>query len=145
MGARHQRAVWFVEPDVAVSAEPEHHQIDSTRAVDRFFEPCALRDGVWGHSIEEMSASRREVQVIKEMPAHEALVACGIVRGQPDELVQVERGRVRTIHAAGPIQGNELAIKRNRRLPGRQPEHDSRIVGKLSRHFAGERPRRATR
>src|SRR5260370_33507129 len=65
-----------------------------------------------------MNAPLREVDVIEQVPPHEGLIAARVAGLEPDELVEVERGRSAEIGAPCEVQPHELTIQREGRAAG---------------------------
>ena len=139
MGPREQRTRRFVEPDVAIRSEAEKLHVDTAGAGDRVLVARALARRIRRHPVQHMNAAGRQVDVIEQVPAHERVIAAPVVRRDADELVEVERGRPAEIDPAGAKQPHELAIQRNRRAAGREPEDDRRIGSERARDVGGER------
>ena len=72
-----------------------------------------------------------KVDAREEVLLHERAVAALVVRRQPDELVEVERVRLRKIRAARFVQPRELVVHRERRASRRQPQHRCRLARQL--------------
>ena len=140
-----ERAIRLVEADVTVSTESKHHQVDSAGAGNRALEAIAFGRDVRRQSIEKMGAPRGNVHVTKQVAMHEAAIASGIAGRDAVKLVQIEGGRARKIDVVSPAQGDELAVKGNRRAASRQAQDQVRVFGDRSGNFAGQCSRRPPR
>src|ERR1700730_4799057 len=86
-----------------------------------------------------MNAPRREVHVIEQVPPHEGLIAARVAGSEPDELVEVERGRSAEIGAPCEVQPHELAIQREGRAAGWKTEDKLRRRRERSRDPLSQR------
>src|SRR5262249_7217915 len=93
----HESTIRFVEADVSVASESKHHQVNATGSRDRTLIALAFSGRILRHPVQEMRSFPRDIHVIQQMPLHECVIALRIARRQADELVQVERARLREI------------------------------------------------
>ena len=82
-----------------------------------------------------------KVDAREQVLLHERAVAALVVRRQADELVEVERVRLRKICVARFVQPCELVVHRERRSSRRQPQHRRRFARQLRRDCGGRRVR----
>ena len=93
VGARLEHGARLVEADVAVGADAENLDVDAASLGDR---PLVARHSSSGSAVptRKLIRSRAEVDVAEQVLLHELAVRAGIVRGQADELVEIEGRRL---------------------------------------------------
>src|SRR5688572_21807715 len=104
MGARGERGRWFVEPDVAVRADPQDHHVDPTRFRDGPLIAFAFGNEVWGATIQKADVLRKNVDVVEQPLFHERPVASGIAPTESYELIEIEGADTGPIHVFGVRQ-----------------------------------------
>ena len=129
----------LIEAYVAVGSQTEKLNVDPADSRDRALVAPALSLDVAGTAVERVCSPPGDVDVIEQMRAHEAVIAGGILTAQPEELVEIERRRLREADPADRMQPHEFAVERNRRPAGRQSQHQPRIRAKPARDVRGQR------
>ena len=85
----------LVEGDVAVLADTAEEELDPAVLLDLGLVRVALRDEVLRVSVQDVHLRGRDVDVREELAEHEGVVRLGVVLGQADVLVHVERDDIR--------------------------------------------------
>src|SRR6266536_1007934 len=125
--ARAERAPRLVERDVAVGADAQDLQIDAAAFRDAPLVPLAEGGIIAGRARRDVDVVRGNVHVLEEVLVHEVVIALGVIRGQPDVFVEVERRHAREVHLPRLMQPHQLLIEAEWRRSGRHAEHGVRL------------------
>ena len=119
------RAARFIESDVASAADAEQLQIDPPGLADQFLIPHAksLNIAPLERAVGNMDRLSRDVDMIKQMLPHEAVVALQRSGLHRPVFVEVKRHHRAERNALLPVQPHQLVIHAHRRAPCRQPQH----------------------
>ncbi len=124
--ARRERRERFVECDVSVLAHASQEEVDAAAFGDARLVVGALFRQVFGIAVEQVRVFGTDVHVREEVLAHEGVVALGVLLGQADVFVHVERHDVGERHLAGTVEQDQLPVGFERGRARGQPQHEGR-------------------
>ena len=121
--------VGLVERNVPVLAYAE--DLDVRRMLlHRRGIPLALRRKIVRHAVRDVGVRGVDVYLGEEIVAHEPRKTRLVVRIHADVLVEVERTHALIARAVLLVIVRHLLVKRDGRIPGREPDHRVALCGK---------------
>jgi hypothetical protein len=120
------RAAGFVEADVTGAADAEKLKIDAAGGADGGFVGGAVGVdlGFGDGAGRQVRALRVDVDVVKEVAAHERAVALGMLGRERVVFVEVKRGDVGEAQAFLAVEADEFGVDAHGRGTGGEAEHD---------------------
>ena len=140
--ARLQHARGLVEPDMTVRADAQHLQIDPPHVGNLLLVTRTLRVRIRRAAVEEVRVPGRDVDTAEQVALHEAAVASGVRRWNPEELVEIERRDLGEVGVSVGVERCQLVVERHRRLARWKPQHETRLCVHRGRNTPRERSRR---
>ena len=128
-----ERGAGFVEGEVAVGAYAAHEEVDAAGGFDGFLVVVTFFYQIGRIAVEDMDVLRLDVDMGEKIGPHEAVVAFGVVFGQVDVFIHVERDDVLEGEFACLIFPNEFPVEAERRGAGRASELERLWLASLIR------------
>ena len=126
-GTGSQRGSRFVERDVTIVAYTAHKQVDFTVRTDFFFILTAFCINIRRITIEEVDVFCWNINVIKEIAVHKAVVAFRMLFRQANIFVHIESNNMLEAHLARFVHFNQCFISCQRSTASRQAQNERTI------------------
>ena len=121
---------------MAVAPDAQHLDVDPAGLVDGRVVAGAFGGLIAGVAVGHAGVGGVDVDVVKELLAHEAVVALFMIHGQVAVFVQVEGAHTGEIQNAALTQADQLLIGGNGGGAGGKTQHTGRIQDHMGGHAA---------
>ena len=128
-GAALQAAARLVEGDVTVGADAANKEVNATGFLDHLLVVGAFSSEILGVAIQDVDILAGDVNVIKEIGGHEAMIAFGMAFRQTNILVHVESENVLEGDTTRFVGLNEGTVHANRAAASRQAKDERFLCG----------------
>ena len=118
---------------MAIVAHATHKQMNFTVSTDFFFVLAALCVNIRRVAIQQVDVFSRDINVVKEITVHKAMVAFRMLLRQANVFIHVEGHHVLEADLARFVHLNQSFIRSKRRASGRQTEYERTIGGRFER------------
>ncbi|SBN21108.1 conserved hypothetical protein [Klebsiella variicola] len=126
-GTGRQRRGRFVERDVAIVAHAAHEQVDFTVGTNFFFIATAFRIDIRRVTIQQVDIFCRNINVVKEITVHEAMIAFRMLFWQADIFVHIKGDDVFEANLACFMHFNQRFVGGQRSATGWQTQHERAV------------------
>ena len=116
-----------------IRADASEEKVYTSCLLDRSFVGSTFGFEVWSITVEDVDVLPLDVDMIEEVLPHEGMVALGVIFGDADILVHVERDDMLEGHTPGLIGCHQSSIHAHRRRTRRQTEDERLLSSRLGR------------
>ena len=128
-GAGRQRRGRFVKRDVTIVAHAAHEQVDFTVGTNFFFIATAFRIDVRRVTIQQVDIFCRNINVVKEITVHKAMIAFRMLFRQANVFIHVKGDDVLEANLACFMHFNQRLVGGQRGTTGWQTQDERTVRG----------------